>query len=106
MADLHIKRGDRLPKIRRTLKREDGTVVNLTGASVVFRMRPRGGALKVNAAATVVDAAGGVAEYAWAVNDTDTEGLFEAEWAVTISGSVETVPANGFHTVEVMRTLA
>lgn len=97
MSTFTIKKGDRLPKLRATLVDGNSAVINLTGGSVQFRMRARaGGALKVNAAATVVDAVNGVVEYAWQAIDVDTAGTFDAEFAVTLSGLVQTVPSSGY----------
>lgn len=97
MATISLKKGDRLPKLRATLTDSDGAALNLSGASVVFRMRLRfsATALKVNAAATIIDAAAGVVEYSWGATDTDTEGAFDGEFAVTLGGLLETVPGSG-----------
>ncbi|MEK7178567.1 MAG: hypothetical protein AAB721_02855 [Patescibacteria group bacterium] len=96
MTTFYLKKGDRLPKLRATLLDGDGAAINLTGAAVQFRMRPRGGgALKVDAAATIVTPASGIVEYSWAALDVDTEGVFDAEFAVTLAGLVQTVPASG-----------
>lgn len=107
MTTFTIKQNDRLPKLRATLLDGSGSAIDLTGAGVVFRMRPRaGGALKINASATVVSAAAGIAEYAWAAGDTDTAGLFDAEFVVTLAGLAQTVPASGYVLVLVEPPLA
>jgi len=96
MATFNMKKGDRLPILRAQLLDSEDVPIDLTGASVQFRMRPRsGGALKVNAAATVVDAPAGIVEYAWAALNVDTEGLFVGEFAVTLVGLIQTVPSSG-----------
>lgn len=101
----NIKQGDLLPAIRATCLQADGTPLNLTGATgVTFRMWRRGAAvLKVaNATATVVDATGGVVEYPWAGTDTDTIGLFNAEFVATFAGpKKQSVPTEGFMLVSV-----
>lgn len=102
MADFAIKSFDRLPSIQATLS------ADLTSAvSVDFIMRPKaGGAAKVNAAATIVDASGGVVRYDWAVGDTDTPGEFQAEWEVHWPGSkTQTFPTTSYHTVDVLADL-
>ena len=92
----YLKRGDRLPKMRRPLLGPDGLALDLTTASgVVMHMRNRdGGAVKITAGACAIIAppTGGVVEYAWAATDTDTAGTFEAEFEVTFSGLKMTVP--------------
>lgn len=104
---VYMKKGDRLPLLRASLTGADGVALNLTAASVVFRMRPRGGsALKVNSSATVVDAVNGVVQYGWGATDTDTEGLYDGEFVVTVGGLVETVPSSGYVLVSVEPPLA
>lgn len=91
-----IKRGDLDPPFTSDLS--VGTAaINLAGASVRFIMRNAStGVVKVNAAATVVDASAGSVSYQWAGTDTDTVGLYEAEWEITSSGRRRTVPSDGF----------
>lgn len=92
-----MKKGDRLPLLRATLVDSDGAPLPLAGASVLFRMAPvLGGALKVNAAAAIIDAALGIVQYSWGATDTDTEGAFNGEFVVTIGGLAETVPGSGY----------
>lgn len=80
--------GDRLPKIRRTLQL-DGAAVDLTGASLRFRMRKDGASANaVDAVATIVTPASGIVEYAWAEGDTSTPGVYTAEWEVTFAGGL------------------
>lgn len=99
MTTFTIKRTSRLPTIRATLLDASGAAMNLTGASVVFRMRVfNGGAMKiVNQPATVVaPATSGVVDYAWGATDTDTEGYFEGEFEASIGGLPAIVPASGY----------
>jgi hypothetical protein len=93
----HLKKGDRLPKIKGTIVDGEGLVVDLTGATVRFHMRAQLGAaaLKVDAPATVVSAVAGTVEYAWASADTDTPGDFNAEWVVSFGSSDRTHPNDG-----------
>ena len=86
-----------------TSKYGDGIVVELSGATVRFHMRPIGSAsTTVDAAASIYDYDAGQVSYAWSASDTATAGLYEAEFEVTnTDGTIETFPNNGYITVEV-----
>lgn len=91
------------------------TVVDITGASLEFHMRPlaEGSALKVSAAAVITDAANGEWEYRWAAGDLDlsdysgqTEGHYIAEVQVTFAdGTIRTFPNRGESHIIVRREL-
>lgn len=105
---IYLKKNDRLPVLRATLLGPTGAAVDLsTASSVRFRMRRRGASvLKVDALATVVDAAAGIVQYQWASGDTDTEGQYDCEFVVTIGGLVETVPSSGYVLATIDASLA
>lgn len=102
-----LMKGDRLPKIQATLLDANQAAINLTGASVVFRMRAVGstGAPKVSAAAVILSAVAGTVEYSWAAADVDTVGAFDAQWVVTYSGLNQTVPNDSTIRVIISSTL-
>lgn len=96
-----VKQNDRRPPASQTLKRGT-TVVPLTDATgVTFKMRYEGKKdLKVNTAASIVDAANGGVKYNWQEGDTDTPGVYYAEWEVIWSdGTPETFPTLGYEIV-------
>lgn len=105
-VDFVIKQGDREPYIETTLRDQHGNPINLGGGRTVrFRMWPYGyGDVVVDAPADIIAQAGGRARYAWQEGDTDSPGLFEAEWLVTnLDGSVETYPNGGHNVIQVVR---
>lgn len=102
-----IKKNDTSPAIRATLRNDDCSPINITGASVRFHMIQHGvSAPKIDAAASVVSI-GGVVEYSWTPQDTDTPGAYAAEFEVTYAdGSVETFPSDGYIRVEIVEDVA
>ncbi len=107
-ANFYIKRDDLLPSISATLRDASGPV-DLTGATVTFRMRAYGGsgAPKVEALATIVDAEAGEVRFDWLAGDTDTPGFYEVERrAVLASGKAMTFPNNGMLLLQVFENLA
>lgn len=93
---IYVKQNDALPKAFTVLSK-NGTAVNLaTATGVTFRMRDQfesqGNPPKVQGAGAIVDAAKGEVEYAWVGTDTDTPGLFYAEWTVAFPAGDETFP--------------
>jgi hypothetical protein len=84
-------KNNRLPSITETLTYADGTVVDLTGATVKFKMRALNSAvLKVDASATVVGTPTlGQVRYDWAAIDVDTVGRFLVWWEVTAGGKTQ-----------------
>jgi len=99
----YIKQNDTSPAIQATVKDGSGNAINVTGASVVFNMRTVSGTVKVDrGAGTVVDGAAGQVKYQWQVGDTDTTGVYEAEFEVTYADStVETFPNKGYIKVKI-----
>lgn len=100
MADFHIKKGDRLPSLTAILYDGEGAFDELATASgVVFKMVS--GATTKTGNAVIVDGLLGKVRYDWAAGDTDTAGVFNAEFVVTIGGKEQTFPVDGYFTVEV-----
>lgn len=94
MATFYIKQGDLLPVIEELLLNDDGTAINLSGATVKFHLVvPMVGNIIVNGVADVLDVTTGHVRYTWQTNDTTATGTYEREWEVTYgSGKTVTVP--------------
>ena len=112
-TDFYIKEGDTSPAIQYQLQDEDGDAIVLTGiTNLRFIMSLPGAATaKVSSAlaagfVSVVNATTGIVKYLWQTGDTDTRGLYRAEWEVTYSdGTVETFPNDSYIWVEVLGDL-
>jgi len=89
-----LKQGDTRHAVRAALKKADGTTVDLTGATVLFKLAERNGTVLVNREATA--GADGVAEFIFNTGETDKVGVLYAEFFVTYAdGRVETFPNKG-----------
>jgi len=92
-----VGRGDLLPPITIAATYSDDTIIDLTAATAPkFIMRLASGAdlstPKVNATATVVSGPAGTIRYQWIGTDTDTAGVYTAEFEVVLGGRKLTVP--------------
>lgn len=107
--DFVIKKGNLLPVVEATLKDAKDNPVDLTGMTVKFVMRLVGATLpKINTAATVdLDQVNnkGKVSYDWAGTDTDTAGIYEAEWEVTIGGKKQNFPNSNHLVVKIFDVL-
>jgi len=107
MADLthFMARNDLLPSLSITCTYADGTAVDLSTATTPkFYMRSAQDAsasVKVDATATVTNGAGGELTYSWSSGDTDTAGVYLAEFEVQIGGRKLTFP-NGTQIMKVI----
>lgn len=113
MSAVHeMKQNDRRPYYRVHLTQTvDGVeeAANITGYSAVkFTMKTGSGSPKVNKQTmTVLDAATGYVQYAWASGDTDTVGDFNVEVEVDWGGGeLQTFPSTGYFSVKINTELA
>lgn len=80
--------GNRSPSLTDTIT-VNGVAFDLTGSTVKLQMRQANSAtLKVDATATIVNAASGQVQYNWAALDVDTQGEYAAWWRVTLPSTL------------------
>lgn len=105
-----VKQDDLFPPVDATVTDADGTVVDVTGATIKFSMRNSRSpsTVKVNGATgSIVDAAAGKIRYTMVGTDTDTPGTYEGEFQVIPSqGDSMRVPTEGYITVVVEEKVA
>jgi hypothetical protein len=106
--DFYASQGDTAPVIAEQLLDGAGNPAPLTGASVKLQMWLPGAAVaKVDAAATITDAALGKVSYTWTAPNLDTPGDYLAQWKVTYSGgAIERFPNSGYRKVRVSAYVA
>jgi hypothetical protein len=107
MSSFYIKKGDRLPALEVQLLGSDRQPLNVSTATVTFRLRAKNGTtLKASGTCSKPNGgADGVVRFSWGVSDTDTAGTFEGEFSCDYSGSPQTVPSNGYVTIIIDETL-
>ena len=89
-----------------TLENSDGTPFDLTGYTVKFVVWPIGNpsAPLINAAATVVSAAGGTVRYLVQSTDFISTGMWYQEWQAMAGGAIiQSFPAGG-NTIRVVES--
>lgn len=110
MADtFYIKQNDTSPALIATLKDSGAVVINLTGATTVFKMRNVSGVIVSLTGTNSVDApaTGGIARFTFSAADTATVGRYQGEFQVTFGdGSVETFPNKGYIGVKITDDIA
>jgi parallel beta-helix repeat protein len=100
-----IKKNDTYDVIEYQLENEDGTIADLTGASVNFVMGKKN-KLITNSSANITSAINGIVQYQLTEIDTLVSGTFLGEFVVTFSnGKVKTYPSNGYITVDIEQNL-
>jgi len=104
MADVTIRRGNRLPQLDRQFLL-DGTPVNLTGSTVAFNLwRASTGAQVITAGVCdIVSLANGEVRYNWSVQDALLDaGVYLGSFTATFSSArTMTAPNNGMIVIEV-----
>jgi len=109
VADWTIKAGDTGPIYEDRITLEDGTVPNLTGATIAFTMRSyaAAAALTLTGTATITDTATGDVQFAPSLADTTGRaGQYMALWRVTLAdASTMSFPTRGYLSVTIEENL-
>ncbi|MGS0745553.1 BppU family phage baseplate upper protein [Syntrophomonas erecta subsp. sporosyntropha] len=104
--DITIKRGDTRHAIKAVLKDASGAPVDLTGCSVNFHMAPLNRPAVISRAAHIQDAVTGGVWFVWASGETDTAGIYRAEFEVVYrDGRRETFPNDGYISIQILDDL-
>jgi hypothetical protein len=112
-ADFVFKRHDTFPPLVRNLTQTINdvvTAVNLTTATTVKLIMTAtltdGSTATVTGTCALTDATGGIVTYTWVTGDTIASGLYNAEYEITWNtGKIETIPNDGYFTVEIQDDL-
>lgn len=95
--DVTIKRGDTRNCIKAVLKDARGAPVDLTDCSVGFHMAPLNRSAIISRAVHIQDAAAGEVWVVWVPGETDSTGIYRAEFEVVYQdGRKETFPNKGY----------
>ena len=101
--DFFIKVGDTLPWIEAVLE-DDAGPISLAGATVKFKMRLQGTTvLKVDGDVVIDDAVLAEVHYPWVPADTDTAGIYEAEWEAAFPSGAKLTFPNDRHLLVMVR---
>lgn len=91
---LTLKQGDTRHAIRATLKTVEGETIDLTDATIQFKMSNRYKNVEIDRQAT--STADGSVQFVFVKGETDTPGYYDAEFQVTYADSrIETFPHTG-----------
>jgi hypothetical protein len=104
--DVTIKRGDTRNCIKAVLKDARGAPVDLTDCSVDFHMAPLNRSAIISRAAHIQDAAAGEVWVVWVPGETDTAGIYRAEFEVIYEdGRRETFPNANYISIRILGDL-
>ncbi len=110
--DFTIAQGDLLPSMLATLRFDDGTIADLTTATLVqarFIHRVTEAIpspVIITGAATVLSATDGTIRYDFVATQTDVEGDYNLVFRATFPGGFETFPNNGYLHLQITEALA
>ena len=103
-----IKQNDTSPILQANLKDGNDAAVDVSGATIAFKMRPVSSTTAtIDSAATIIDGTSGSVKYEWQSSDTATAGSYFAEFQVTFSGGkIETFPNGDYIQITILDDIA
>lgn len=110
MADFFVKQHD-TSRIQNQLKDDNGTPINVTGATVKFIAKAVGGGSPIigsvgTGACTLIVPATGIVQYKFLTADTAAIGPYNVEWQITFAdGTQQTVPNPDYDTLTITADL-
>jgi BppU N-terminal domain len=107
MPDFYLKKDTTLAPLDVRLLSATGARIDVSLATVRFRMRKKGGATNViDRAATILDAVQGLVRYQWQTSDAALIGDYEAEFEVTYPDTNNRIfPSPGFISIRITDSL-
>ncbi len=104
--DITIKRGDTRNCIKAILKNASGAPVDLTDCSVSFHMAPLNRPPTIDREAHIEDAENGEVWMVWVPGETDSAGVYRAEFEVIYKdGRRETFPNANYISIRILEDL-
>lgn len=104
--DITIKRGDTRNCIKAVFKDANGAPIDLTGCAANFHMAPLNRPAIISRAVHIQDVATGEVWVVWAPGETDTAGVYRAEFEVLYDdGKIETFPNDGYISIQIIEDL-
>lgn len=102
-----FKKNDTYPPLTATLVDSAGDPVDLTDATVKFRMVDASGAVVVSAGTvSITNALAGEVSYSWAAGDVDTVGEYRGEFSATLFGGGKAhFPNDGYIDIRIIDEL-
>ncbi len=90
---IRTKKGTTVP-LQVQLKWEDGTVVDLTDATVKMILKDSNGDLIINSSCSILEILTGKIQYSWSAGQTDTLDLYSLSFEVTFTSGKYIFPNN------------
>lgn len=100
--DVYAKQNDFGTTVTSVATDADGAIIDLTGATIRFKMMPIGGGTVLDVTSTNPAPTAGSLVHTWGTAQLATAGLYLAEWQATYAGGqILTFPNGGYLSIRV-----